>query len=83
MTAVDSLLEAVENEERAVLFTVIEGEGSARMPSSSKVVSAHGDGIPEAALGQAEQLIREHTNRVLELDGASVFAEVYGPPPAC
>ena len=75
------LLEAIERQERAVLFTVIEGE---RLGAHTLVLEGgerHGDGIPEEAVAQADQLIREHTNRILELDGARVFAEVYGPPP--
>jgi xanthine dehydrogenase accessory factor len=81
VTAVDRLLEAVDKDERAVLFTVIEGEGLGAHALVLEGGERHGDGVPEAALAQAEQLIREHTNRVLELDGARVFAEVYGPPP--
>jgi xanthine dehydrogenase accessory factor len=81
VTAVDRLLEAVENDERAVLFTVIEGEGLGAHALVLEGGERHGDGVPEEALGQAEQLIREHTNRVLELEDARVFAEIYGPPP--
>ena len=40
-----------------------------------------GDGVPEAALEQADELIREHRNRILEVGDAKVFADVYGPPP--
>ena len=41
----------------------------------------HGDGVPEELLGQADVLIREHRNRILEAGDAKVFAEIYGPPP--
>jgi xanthine dehydrogenase accessory factor len=40
-----------------------------------------GDGVPPAALEHASDLIRAARNRLLELDDARVFAEVYGPPP--
>jgi xanthine dehydrogenase accessory factor len=81
VSVTERLLQAVENEERAVLFTVIDGE-----PLGAHVLVLEGgervgDGIPEAALGQADELIREHRNRILEAGDAKVFAEVYGPPP--
>ena len=37
--------------------------------------------MPDEAVAQADQLIREHRNRILELEGTKVFAEIYGPPP--
>jgi len=75
------LLEAIERQEHAVLFTVIDGEPLGAHALVLEGGERHGDGIPEEAIAQAEQLIREHTNRILDLDGARVFAEVYGPPP--
>jgi xanthine dehydrogenase accessory factor len=81
MSVTDRLLQAVEREERAVVFTVIEGKGIGAHALVLEGGERHGDGVPEEALGQAEQLIREHTNRILELDDARVFAEIYGPPP--
>jgi xanthine dehydrogenase accessory factor len=77
----DRLLKAIEGNERAVVFTVIEGEplgAKALALESGEVV---GDGVPPAALEQANELIRTARNRLLELDDARVFAEVYGPPP--
>jgi xanthine dehydrogenase accessory factor len=77
----DRLLKAIEGNERAVVFTVIEGEplgAKALALESGEVV---GDGVPPAALEQANELIRAARNRLLELDDARVFAEVYGPPP--
>jgi xanthine dehydrogenase accessory factor len=77
----DRLLEVIEGNERAVSFTVIEGEplgAKALALESGEVV---GDGLPPAALEQADELIRAARNRLLELDDARVFAEVYGPPP--
>jgi xanthine dehydrogenase accessory factor len=77
----DRLLKAIEDNERAVVFTVIEGEplgAKALALESGEVV---GDGVPPAVLEQATELIRAARNRLLELDDARVFAEVYGPPP--
>jgi xanthine dehydrogenase accessory factor len=81
VSVTERLLQAVENEERAVLFTVIEGEPLGAHALVLEGGERVGDGIPEAALGQADELIREHRNRILEAGDAKVFAEVYGPPP--
>jgi xanthine dehydrogenase accessory factor len=75
------LLEAIERSDRAVVFTVIEGEplgATALVLESGEQV---GDGIPGSALAQSNELIRAARNRVLELDGVRVFAEIYGPQP--
>jgi xanthine dehydrogenase accessory factor len=77
----ERLLQAVERDERAVLFTVIEGEPLGAHALVLEGGERVGDGIPEAVLGQADELIREHRNRILEVSGAKVFADVYGPPP--
>ena len=66
---------------RAVLFTVVEGDG---VGSKALVVEGGdtiGDGVPAWALGEFDELIRRGRNRLLEGDGAKVFAEWYGPPP--
>ena len=82
MTVTDRLLEVVEGEEeRAVLFTVIEGEPLGAHALVLEGGERHGDGVPEVALSQAEQLIREHRNRILDLGETKVFAEIYSPPP--
>ncbi len=81
MTLTERLLQAVEREERAVLFTVIEGEGLGAHMLVLEGGERHGEGIPEGLLSQADDLIRGHRNQVLETDGAKVFAEVYAPPP--
>jgi xanthine dehydrogenase accessory factor len=77
----DRLLKAIDSNERAVVFTVIEGEplgAKALALESGEVV---GDGVPQTALEQSGELIRGARNRLLELEDARVFAEVYGPPP--
>ncbi len=81
MSVTERLFQAVENDERAVLFTVIEGEPLGAHALVLEGGERVGDGIPEGALGQADELIREHRNRILEVGDAKVFAEVYGPPP--
>jgi xanthine dehydrogenase accessory factor len=66
---------------RGVLFTVVEGEKA----GANMLVLDGGETIgegPEAAIRQADELMREGRNRLLVLgDGSKVFAEVYGPPP--
>jgi xanthine dehydrogenase accessory factor len=77
----ERLLEAIRRSERAVVFTIIDGKplgAKALVLESGETI---GDGIPRAALEQAGELIRQARNRVLELEDARVFAELYGPPP--
>ena len=81
MTVTERLLEAIEREERAVLFTVIEGEGLGAHLLVLEGGERHGDGVPEEIAGRADELIRGHRNEVLEGDGLKVFAEIYAPPP--
>jgi xanthine dehydrogenase accessory factor len=75
------LLEAIEREERAVLFTVIEGEQLGAHALVLESGERMGEGVPEELLAEAGTLIREHRNRILEVGETRVFAEVYGPPP--
>jgi xanthine dehydrogenase accessory factor len=77
----DRLKEIVEREERAVLFTVIEGEGLGAHALVLENGEQLGDGIPEGLLVQAPELIRGHRNTILEAEGKRVFAEIYAPPP--
>ena len=78
MSVGDRLLRIVESEERAVCFTVLEGEHA-----GSKLLvlldsgETLGDGPPELA-GLAMEIQR---NGVLKREGDRVYAEVYGPPP--
>jgi xanthine dehydrogenase accessory factor len=81
MSVTARLLEAIEREERAVLFTVIEGDPLGAHALALEGGERLGDGVPEELLAQAETLIREHRNRILEAGDAKVFAEIYGPPP--
>lgn len=81
MSLTERLLEAIEREERAVLFTVIEGEPLGAHMLVLEGGERHGEGIPEELAGQADELIRGHRNQVLEAAGTKVFAEIYAPPP--
>jgi xanthine dehydrogenase accessory factor len=81
-TAPEELLErlarVVENEERAVLFTVVEGERLGAQLLATEDGERIGDGPDE----RFDEVLRGGRNVLLELDsGEKVFAEVYGPPP--
>jgi len=66
---------------RAVLFTVVEGDGVGGKALVVEGGETIGDGVPEGALGQFDELVRSGRNKLLAVDGAKVFAEWYGPPP--
>ena len=65
---------------RAVLFTVVEGDGVGSKLLVVEGGETAGDGPAELA-EHADELIRGARNRTLELAGRKVFCEVYGPPP--
>jgi xanthine dehydrogenase accessory factor len=77
----ERLLRAIDQSERAVLFTVIKGKQLGEKALVLEGGEQLGDAVPAAALDQADELIRGARSRVLELDEARVFADVYGPPP--
>ena len=77
----ERLLGAIRQNERGVLFTVIEGEPLGAKAFALEGGEVVGDGVPQAVLAQADELIRGARNRLLEVEAARVFAEVYGPPP--
>jgi xanthine dehydrogenase accessory factor len=81
MSVTERLLQAIEREERAVLFTVIEGGGLGAHMLVLEGGERLGGGVPEELAGRADELIRGHRNQVLEVDGGKVFAEIYAPPP--
>jgi xanthine dehydrogenase accessory factor len=60
---------------RAVLFTVVEGDGA-----GAKLLVEEGETGVELA-DEADEVIRGARNTLLELPGRKVFAEVYMPPP--
>ena len=77
---IERLLQVVRDEERGVLFTVVEGDGMGRKLLVLESGEVIGDGPPGLA-AEAPELLRGHRNRLLELEGRRVFAELYGPPP--
>jgi len=77
---IQRLLDLQREGGRAVLFTVVEGEGLGSKLLVAEGGETAGDGPAELA-EHADELIRGARNRTLELPGRKVFAEVYGPPP--
>jgi xanthine dehydrogenase accessory factor len=80
MNLVDRLLALAETGDRAVLFTVLEGDGAGGKLLVLESGEVEGNG-PSDLAPLAEELIRGGRNKLLELDGRRVFCEVYGPPP--
>jgi xanthine dehydrogenase accessory factor len=78
---VEQLLQTIATEERAVLFTVVEGEQLGAELLVSEAGETFGEG-PEELPGRVGELLRKGRNTLLELDeGGKVFAEIYGPAP--
>src|SRR5207248_3998273 len=78
LTVADRLLELAHTDERAVVYTVVEGPGRGSkllvLLDREEVV---GEG-PDELVALAPEIRRNH---VFELGEAKIFAEVYGPPP--
>ncbi len=66
---------------RAVLFTVVEGDGVGGKALVVEGGETLGDGVPPEALAQFDEIVRRGRNRLVEVNGSKVFAEWYGPPP--
>jgi xanthine dehydrogenase accessory factor len=77
---IDRLLEVQRDGGRAVVLTVLEGEGLGKKLLVVEGGETIGDGPAELAR-HADEAIRGGRNRTLELEGRKVFCEVYGPPP--
>jgi xanthine dehydrogenase accessory factor len=78
---VERVVRVVREEERAVLFTVVEGEPLGAELLVTEAGERMGDG-PEELAGHVGELLRGGRNRLLELGaGLKVFAEIYGPAP--
>jgi xanthine dehydrogenase accessory factor len=74
----DRLLELAHTDERAVLFTIVEGrDAGARLLVLLERNETVGD-APAALAALAPEIKR---NGIHEVEGSKVFAEVYGPPP--
>lgn len=80
MNLVERLRGLEESGERAVLFTVLEGDGAGGKLLVLESGETEGTGPADLA-GHADELIRGGRNKLLELDERRVFCEVYGPPP--
>jgi xanthine dehydrogenase accessory factor len=79
---IQRLAELARSGERAVLFTVVDGPGAGAKRLVVEGGEQLGDGVPEEALGQFDEILRRGRNQLVELDdGSKVFAEWYGPPP--
>ncbi|MBA3843917.1 MAG: XdhC family protein [Actinobacteria bacterium] len=78
MTLTDRLLELARGEERAVLFTVLEGEHSG---AKLLVLLERDELVGDDPLGLAPLAPGLRRNGQLDRPGAAVFAEVFGPPP--
>jgi xanthine dehydrogenase accessory factor len=74
----DRLLEVAEGDERAVLFTVLDGEHAG---AKLLVLLGAGETIGDAPSGLAAQAPELRRSGIVEHEGARVFAEVFGPPP--
>ena len=77
---VDRLLEALERDEHAVLFSVVDGESAGSELLVLESGESLGDGPAELAEATPD-LIRGGRSRLLDVDGRTVFADVLGPPP--
>jgi xanthine dehydrogenase accessory factor len=75
---VERLRGIVEDERRAVLFTVVEGEG---VGERWLAVEGEPTDAPAELAAEAGALLRAGRSTVLEYEGRRVFADVYEPPP--
>jgi xanthine dehydrogenase accessory factor len=79
LTVADRLLELAHSDERAVLFTVVEGPDAG---AKLLVLLEHdGETVGDAPLSLAPLASEIRSNGIHEHEGLRVFAEVYGPPP--
>jgi xanthine dehydrogenase accessory factor len=74
----EALLEVARGDERAVLFTVLHGPQRGR---KLLVRPERGETLGDAPAGLAALVDDVRRSAVLEFEGASVFADVYGRPP--
>ena len=77
---IERLLALQRDGGRGVVLTVVEGDDLGTKLLVVEGGETVGDGPAELG-AHADELIRGARNRMLELEGRKVFAEVYGPPP--
>ena len=75
---VERLRRVVDDERRAVLFTVVEGEG---VGERWLAVEGEQTDAPAELAAEVGALLRSGRSAVLEHEGRRVFADVYEPPP--
>ncbi|HKI91856.1 MAG TPA: XdhC family protein [Gaiellaceae bacterium] len=80
MTLFDELRAIVESGDRAVVLTVVAGPDTGAKLLVREDGSTTGNGPAELA-ALASDALRRGRGHVLEADGRTVFADVYGPPP--
>jgi len=68
----------VDDERRAVLFTMVDGGEIGR---TWLAVEGEETSAPPALAAEVGEILRSGRSRVLEHEGATVFADVYEPPP--
>jgi xanthine dehydrogenase accessory factor len=73
----ERLARVAEAQERAVVFTELDGSGQVLVLETGETVGTASEAIHE----QAAELIRGGRSRVVELEGRPFFADVFGPPP--
>ncbi|HEY2937431.1 MAG TPA: XdhC family protein [Gaiellaceae bacterium] len=78
MSLADRVLEVAESDERAVLFTVVEGE---RAGAKLLVLLDRGETVGNAFPGLEALAPDVRRTGIVESEGVQVFAEVFGPPP--
>jgi len=76
----EQLRDVVESGERAVVFTVLRGDAMGAKLLVREDGSTAGDAPPELA-ELAKGALRAGRSHVIEHDGETLFADVYGPPP--
>ena len=79
MTLTEHLLALAHGDERAVLFTVVEGDRA--VGTKVLVLLDRGEVIGDDSLGLAPLAAEQRRNGSFEHEGLKVFAEVFGPPP--
>ena len=80
MTIFDELCKVVETGRRAVVLTILAGEQIGAKLLVREDGSTEGDGPAELA-ALAPAALRRGRSHVIEHDGLTVFADVFGPPP--
>ena len=80
MTLTDHLLALAHGDERAVLFTVVEGDRELGA-QGARAARPRSQVIGDDPLGLAPLAAEQRRSGTIEHEGLKVFAEVFGPPP--